>query len=184
MELLITGMILFYGMHLVPALTLKDQLIKKIGLQPYLGLFSLVSALGLGLMIYGKGHADIIHLFTPIEGAHWVPVILMWPALISLTCTYLPCSMKTTLRHPMLLGVLLFSVGHVFANGDLATLLLVGSFGVYSLLTIVFSSNEQTVTSKPKKTLGLNILAIVLGSLVYILAFMFHQHITGMPIPI
>ncbi len=184
MELLIIGMIIFYGVHLVPIFSLKKQLINKIGQQPYLGLFSLVSALGLGLMIYGKGHADIIHLFPPIESAHWVPVILMWPAFISLTCTYLPCSMKTTLRHPMLLGVLIFSAAHVFANGDLATLLLVGSFGVYSLLTIIFSNNEQIATSKPKKTLGLNILAIVLGSLVYILAFVFHQHITGMPIPI
>jgi uncharacterized membrane protein len=82
----------------------------------------------------------------------------------------------------MSLGVILFSVGHLFANGDLSTVLLVGSFGVYSLLTIVFSSNDMVAASQPESTLGFNVLGVVLGSLAYVLVFMFHQQITGMSI--
>mgnify|MGYP000334571140 CR=1 FL=1 len=184
MEFLITGLIIFYGMHVVPALTLKEKLTKKIGMQPYMALFSLVSALGLGLMIYGKSYADFIPIWQPLPGAHWVPMILMWPALILIIWAQIPCSMKTTLRHPMLLGVLLFSVAHLFANGDLATILLLGSFGLYSLLTIIRLNANNKIPSQIDKTHGWNALGVVLGTLAYALIFVFHQQITGMAIPV
>jgi uncharacterized membrane protein len=184
MTLLIAGLIIFYGMHVVPALTLKEHLIKKIGKQPYMGLFSLVSAAGLGLMIYGKSQADFIPMWQPFTGAHWVPIVLMWPALILIVWAQLPCSMKTTLRHPMLMGILLFSTAHLFANGDLATILLLGSFGLYSLVTLIRLRKKNETTANTQKTLWMNLLGVVIGTLVYILVFIFHQHITGMVIPV
>ena len=184
MKFLITGMIIFYGIHLVPVFELKNTLVNKLGKMPYMGLFSLVAGLGLGLIIYGKGSADFIPLWQPIPGAHWAPVILMWPTLILLAWAELPCSIKSTLRHPMLLGILLFSVSHLFANGDLASVLLIGSFGLYAMLTMYRLGFQRDKTATKTSTPGWNLLGVAVGTLAYGLIFFFHQQITGMAIPI
>ncbi len=185
MNMLIAGIAIFYGMHLVPSTPLKNSLQNGLGKLPYMGLFSLVSALGLGLMIYGKGAADFVPLWEPMSGAHWVPRVLMLPALILIFWSYLPCSMKTRLGHPMLQGITLFSIAHLFANGDLASVLLIGSFGLYSVITIIrLSRNSDNTTAKVvSKTPGWNALGIVMGILAYALVAVYHQQITGMPIP-
>ena len=184
MEFLITGMIIFFGIHLLPVLPLKNTLIQRFGKKPYMGMFALIAALGLGLMIYGKSTAGFIAVWQPLAGAHWLPVILMWPAFILLAWAEIPCSMKSTLRHPMLLGVLLFSIGHLFANGDLASILLIGSFGFYALLTMLRLGFNKPNSTAENSTPGWNILGIVIGTLAYGLAFAFHQQIIGMPIPL
>jgi len=184
MTLLISGMIIFYGVHLLPLFELKNKIINRIGKKPYMGIFALISALGLGLMIYGKSTADFISVWQPISGAHWVPLILMWPAFILLVWAEIPCSIKRTLRHPMLLGVLLFSISHLFANGDLATVLLIGSLGVYAVLTMLRLGFQKQETQRPLSTPRWNALGIALGTISYGLAFAFHQQITGMIIPI
>jgi uncharacterized membrane protein len=184
MKILITGMIIFYSIHLVPISELKNTLVSKLGKMPYMGLFSLVAGLGLGLMIYGKSSADFIPLWQPIAGAHWAPVILMWPALVFLVWAEMPCSIKNTLRHPMLLGVLLFSASHLIANGDLASVLLIGSLGVYAILTMLRLGFKKDTTAAPSSTPGWNLLGFGIGTLAYGLIFFFHQQITGMAIPI
>ena len=184
MEFLVIGMVIFFGIHLMPIFELKNRLIQRYGKKPYMGVFAIISALGLGLMIYGKSTADFISIWQPIAGAHWFPVILMWPALVLLVWAEIPCSMKTTLRHPMLLGVLLFSIGHLFANGDLASILLIGSFGLYAALTMLrlgFKKKESKIASS---TPGWNLLGLTIGTLAYGLTFAFHQQITGMVIPV
>lgn len=185
MNMLIAGIAIFYGVHLVPLLSLKSRLKNSLGELPYMGLFSLVSALGLGLMIYGKGTADFIPLWEPMSGAHWIPIVLMLPALILICWAYLPCSMKARLGHPMLQGIALFSIAHLFANGDLASVLLIGSFGLYSVVTIIrLNRNSDGKASKVVvKTPAWNALGIVMGILAYALVAVYHQQITGMPIP-
>ena len=184
MEILIVGLIIFYGVHMVPIFELKNTLINKMGKHFYLGLFALISLVGLGLMIYGKGNANFIPVWQPIEGAHWVPVILMWPALIFTAWAEIPCNMKIRLRHPMLLGVLLFSVAHLIANGDLASILLIGSFGLYALLTMLRLGFKSNVNGKKVNGLKWDVAGVVIGTLAYGLIFHFHEQIMGRVIPI
>lgn len=184
MVFLIAGITLFFGIHLVPIFQLKQNLIQRVGKNPYKGIFSLISALGLGLIIYGKAHAEFIAIWQPMPWAHWVPIIVMWPALIILVWAEIPCSMKITLRHPMLLGILLFCISHLFANGDLATILLIGSFAVYAALTMLRQGFNKKESNIPNSTPKWNLLGLVIGTLAYGLIFTFHQNITGMAIPI
>ncbi len=184
MELLIIGMVIFFGIHLVPVFELKDKLVNRLGKKPYMGAFSLIAALGLGLMIYGKAHAEFIPVWQPMSGAHWIPIIAMWPALIFLVWAEIPCSMKVTLRHPMLLGVLLFCISHLFANGDLATILLIGSFAVYAALTMGRQGFTKKESKIPNSTPKWNLVGLVIGTLAYGLIFNFHKNITGLVIPV
>lgn len=184
MTFLIIGIIIFFGMHLVPVFELKNKIINRIGDLPYKGIFSVISGLGLGLMIYGKGDAEFITVWQPIAGAHWLPMILMWPASVLIVWAQIPCSMKISLRHPMLLGVLLFSISHLFANGDLATIMLIGSFGLYAILTMLRLGFQKSESAIPSSTPKWNLFGLLLGTLIYGLVFIFHQQITGTIIPV
>jgi len=181
---LILGIVIFYGVHAVPSFNLKNKLVDNWGELPYMGAFSLVAGLGLGLMIYGKSIAPFVQVWQPISGAHWLPIVLMWPASILISWAYLPCNMKIKLRHPMLLGILLFSVGHLFANGDLGTILLVGSFGVFAVVNMLVVNRRSKRPEVKAKAMGWDILGIVMGTVVYALVFKFHHIIVGVAVPV
>ncbi len=181
---LLLGIVIFYGVHAVPSSNLKNKLVQSWGEQPYMGAFSLLAGLGLGLMIYGKSIAAFTEVWQPIAGAQWLPIILMWPASILIAWAYVPCNMKAKLRHPMLLGILLFSISHLFANGDLATILLVGSFGVFAGLNILAVNRRSGKSEQKPKAVGWDILGIVMGTVVYALVFKFHHIIVGVAVPV
>ena len=189
MTILIIGIIVFFGIHLIPIFALKERLIDKCGRLPYMGVFSVVAGLGLAFIIYGKASAPFVAIWQPIIGSHWVPVILMLPASILISWAYVPGNMKNTLQHPMLMGVTLFSVAHLFANGDLASLLLFGSFLIYSLMTMLrlskkSNSNDTKLKGSKLKMNRWDGMAIVAGSLVYVLVFLYHSKIAGVAIPL
>lgn len=184
MTYLMVGIVIFFGVHLVPIFSLKNTLVKRYGQKPYMGAFALISAVGLGLMIYGKGQADFISIWQPLAWAHWIPVVVMWPISILFIWAEIPCSMKITLRHPMLLGIAFMCISHLFANGDLASILLFASFGIYAIFTMVRQGFEKQTSQIASSTPALNILGVIVGTLLYVLVFTYHQQITGMPIPV
>ncbi|WP_283786019.1 NnrU family protein [Bermanella sp. WJH001] len=184
MEWLILGITLFFGIHLLPLFNAKQILLSRIGKAPYMIGFSLISALGLGLMIYGKASADFVPIWQPIAGAHWVAIICMWPAAVLFVWAEIPCSMRSKLKHPMLLGITLFASSHLVANGDLASILLFMPFALYAIFTMFKQGFKNQDQHSNQPTPGLNIFGILLGSAIYALVFTFHQHITGMVIPI
>ena len=179
MTILILGLIIFFAVHLIPMLAVKDRFINKWGKLPYMGIFSVVSAIGLALIIYGKGSAPFVSVWQPMAGSQWIPVILMLPASILIFLSHVPGNIKNTLHHPMLMGVALFSIGHLFANGDLASVLLFGSFFIYSVLTIFrllkkLGSNKEKSNRPIGKVNRWDAVAVVAGSLIYALLFSFH----------
>jgi uncharacterized membrane protein len=62
-----------------------------------------------------------------------VTFLLMVPAMIFLVAAYVPSRVRTTLKHPMLVAVKLWALAHLLVNGDLASLLLFGSFLAYAV---------------------------------------------------
>jgi uncharacterized membrane protein len=48
MTLFVIGIILFFGVHFVPSMPLKSIMVNRLGEMRFKGLFSLISALGLG----------------------------------------------------------------------------------------------------------------------------------------
>jgi uncharacterized membrane protein len=184
MEFLILGTFIFFGIHLLPLLAIKKSLIDKFGKKPYMAIFAIISALGLGLMIYGKGHADFIPVWQPMTLAYWVPILVMWPTMVLFVWAEIPCSMKITLRHPMLIGIVLFTTSHLIANGDLASIILFGSFAIYSLFVIFRQGFQKKESNIPASTPKWNAFGLILGTLLYGAIFHFHQNITGMPIQV
>lgn len=139
MGLMLAGLALFFGAHLFTTFRSREpgkDLRQKLGYMPYMGLYSLVAVAGFVLIVMGFGAmrpAEILYT-PPIWGRH-LNYILIPLALIALLAAYLPAGqIKKTLKHPMLVAVKLWAFGHLLANGDVASLLLFGSFLAYAVI--------------------------------------------------
>jgi uncharacterized membrane protein len=134
MLLLILGLALFFAVHLVPAAPeLRKGLAHRFGEGPYKIVFSLLSLVGFALIVIGYGKLQAMPGKNPLL---WYPpawtkhsaFTLMLPAMILLVAAYVPSRIRTAVGHPMLVAIKLWALAHLIANGDLAALLLFGTF--------------------------------------------------------
>ena len=138
MTVLILGLLLFLGAHSVRIVAdgWRGVQLARLGEQRWKGLYSLISLLGLGLIIWGYGLArqQPQVLWTPPMGWRHASGLLMLLSLILLAAANVPRNhIKTLVHHPMLLGTQLWAVAHLLANGNVADVVLFGSFLVWSL---------------------------------------------------
>jgi uncharacterized membrane protein len=138
MEFLIVGLVLFLGVHSVRLLGLRGMMIAMMGQGGYSIVYSLISAIGLALLIYGH---VLAHPSTPVwappEWTRTLALVLVPVSLILIVSAYLPGHIRSTVRHPMTLGVLFWAGAHLAANGEIASLILFGSFAAWALLTLL-----------------------------------------------
>ena len=139
MQWLVLGLILFLGMHSVRIVAddWRSQMIDRIGLGAWKALYSLVSLLGLVLIVWGYGLARLnpVTLWVPPVGMAHAASLLTLPAFVLLVAAYVPGNaIKARLQHPMVLGVKLWAFSHLLANGTLADVLLFGGFLAWAVL--------------------------------------------------
>ena len=183
MTWLITGIIIFFGVHLVPSNPrFRQSLIQGIGELPYKGIFSVLSLVGLVLIVKGFSKVEYITFWNPSASARFIPPVLMAPALILLVAANFNNNIKRIVRHPMLWGVLLWSVSHLLVNGDLASLVLFGSFAMFALFDMWSANQRGATTLSQPVSMKKDVLAGILGLTAYFLLVMFHENLFGVPI--
>src|SRR6185436_13608816 len=107
MSLLILGLVLFLGVHVFTTLRApRAAVIGRLGEGPYKGLYSLVSAVGLVLIVWGFVHyrnAGYVQVWDPPAALKPVTLVLNWLAFVALAAVYSPPGkIRSTLKHPML----------------------------------------------------------------------------------
>lgn len=180
MLLLILGLLLFIGMHVIPSFEdYRNKIVSDFGEQTYKGFFSLSAFAGIVAIVYGKGSAEFIDLWTPPAWGRMVVSVAMLGTAFLFCAMYAPSNIKRVTRHPMLWGVFLWSLGHLCANGDLASVLLFGSFGAFSLFAM-WSANKRGATKSRKQYPFKNDAAIVAVSVVvYGIVMFLHPYFAG-----
>lgn len=137
MGLLILGLVIFLGMHSLgmAAPTWRSHAIARLGKIPWKGIYSVASLLGFLLIVWGYGAArmDPLVLWHPPAWLRHLALLIMLPAFPLLLATYLPGRIQGTVKHPMLAAVKVWAVAHLLANGNLADLLLFGSFLIWAV---------------------------------------------------
>ena len=170
MVLYIAGLVLFFGTHVFTAFRSRapgQDLRQRLGEGPYMGLYSIVAIAGLALLIHGYGKADATQVLysAPVWGRH-LNYILMPIALVALAAAYMPTGyIKIALKHPMLVAVKIWAVGHLLANGELRAVLLFGVFLAYAVLARIAAKRRGDVGPGPgavANPVG-DMLAVVVG---------------------
>lgn len=179
MTILIWGMVLFFGVHLMALTPLRAVVVSRLSENAYKGLFSLVSLAGLGLMIWGfilaRAGPDAARIvYDPVmDGSHGT-MLLVFVGLILLAASHTKGHIRLLVKHPMSLGVGLWAAGHLLANGNLSEVLLFGGFLALSVLDIIVSTARGKVPSYEPK-FKYDIIAVVVGVVAYVVIISLHQ---------
>lgn len=186
--MLIAGLVLFAGGHLF--ITMREAraaLITRLGEGPYKGLFSVVAILGVVLMAYGFGAyraAGPIEVWSPPLWTRHVSALLMLFASVFLVAAYIRGRIKTTLKHPMLVGVKTWAVAHLISNGDLGSIILFGGLLAWAVYDRISLKRRPDPGEPPIPVGGLrnDIIAVVVGvGLFLVLGALFHPYVVGVP---
>jgi len=138
MTALILGLLLFLGAHSVRIFAegWRDAQRARFGEQRWKALFSIVSLAGFALIVWGYGAArlDPVMLWQPPLWTRHLAALLTLPAFVLIAAAYAPDNrLRAALGHPMVVGVKVWALAHLIANGQLADVVLFGSFLVWAL---------------------------------------------------
>ena len=192
MTILLLGLLIFFSTHSIRigAPAWRDRQIARYGNGNWRGAFSILSLLGLILIIVGFGE---VRWDTPLLWASplWAPyatATLLLVAFILNAASGVPASrIRRLVRHPMLTGVALWGFGHLIANGRLADLLLFGSFLLWA--AIDFGSclhRDRVVFARPASgAFRADVTCVCAGLLIWTAFLLFlHRWLFGVsPLP-
>jgi uncharacterized membrane protein len=183
MTLLVLGLAIFLGIHLLPALPpARLALVGRWGEQRYKGLFSLASAIGLALIVAGYAMSDDrARIFAALPGAKAIAPYAMTLSFILLAAANMRSHLRRLLKHPMLLGVIVWSLVHLLANGDRRGTVLFGAFLAYALIDLASAVQRGAVKSF-EPTIRHDGIAIVAGTVVALAVMTFHRVLFGVPV--
>lgn len=139
MAVLVLGLLLMLGAHSLKVVApgWRGTVVARLGEGPYKGLYSIVSLGGLVLIVWGFARAweAPVFLYTPPTWGRHVAMALMIPALILVFASLFPAGwIKRFVAHPLLTATALWAIGHIFANGDLAGVVLFGAILAWAVV--------------------------------------------------
>jgi uncharacterized membrane protein len=139
MELLILGLVLFLGAHSVRIFAegWRTRQVARLGPNGWKSLYSVLSLIGLVLIVWGYGQARLtpIALWIPSVGMRHLASLLTLASFILLAAAYVPRNaIKARIGHPMVVGVNVWALAHLLANHTLADVVLFGSFLIWAVL--------------------------------------------------
>jgi uncharacterized membrane protein len=170
MVYLLAGLFIFLGVHSVRVFAdgWRNRLHDKLGMQTYQGLYSVLSLAGFVLIVWGFGMArqTPVQLWVPPVGMRHLAALLTLLAFVLLASAYVPGNMiKARVHHPMVAGVKVWAFAHLLANGNLAHVILFGSFLAWAVLLFIASRKRDRRNGSvyPAGQAGATGMAIAIG---------------------
>ena len=153
MAVLILGLLLFLGVHSTRIVSdeWRSAMVARLGLKRWKGIHSLISIAGFVLLVWGYGRARpaAVSLWVPPAWAAHLAALLTFPAFVLLAATYVPRNqIQAALHHPMVLGVQLWALAHLLANGTQVDVLLFGAFLVWAFLSLLAARRRDRVEGR------------------------------------
>jgi len=187
MTVLILGLIVFLGAHStrIFADDWRTAQRKRLGEGVWKGIYSVISLVGFGLIIWGFGLArqEPVVLWVPPVAMRHVAALLTLIALVLLAAAFVPRNaIKSRLHHPMVLGVKTWAFAHLLANGRLAGLVLFGAFLAWAVVCYIAAKKRDRAagTQYPAGSAGATAATVAAGVVLWALfAFWLHGALIG-----
>lgn len=172
MTLFILGLLIVLGVHSVRIFAddWRTQTMARIGRGAWMGLYSIASLAGFVLLVWGFGVAreQPLVLWSPPAVMRHVASLLTLLAFVLLAAAGVPRNgIKARLHHPMVLGVKVWALAHLLANGTLVHVILFGSFLAWAVVSFRASRqrDRHEGTRYPAGTATATVVTWVLGAL-------------------
>ncbi len=177
MNWLITMVAAFVVWNVIPAsrvgADIKTRMGKAFG--PVFGIGSLVL---LGLLLWSFRLADRPALYDPPSWGIHANYLLSLLAFICLGIGVFRGRARNVLRYPLVIGVLLWATGHLLANGDGASMVLI--LGL--VLTVLLSTFMRGTPAVTEVRQGHDLLGPLFGVAFYAVAVQLHHAVVGVPV--
>lgn len=168
MTLLIASCIAFLALHMgISSTPLRGRLNDALGQNGYLALYSLLAITALGAMIHfygGLDHTD--YVWHPNAVSYKITKVFLLVATVLLVVGIMTKNPTTVMmedalnddikgilkitRHPTQWAILLYSIGHLIANGDSASIVFFGTLAIMSGVGMVALDYRKKATQDEK----------------------------------
>jgi len=188
MALLVLGIVIFLGMHLVrvAAPGLRASIIERNGKSAWMGIYTVISLVGLGLVIYGFGEARATTgmLYNPPVFLKHISLLLMLIAFICIAAGFLPAGrIAVAVKHPQILSIKIWALAHLLANGETSSVLLFASFLAWAVVMRISLKRRQRageLVLPVFRSSSNDLLAVVIGTVAYLLfIWKLHEWLIG-----
>lgn len=170
MTTLIVGLVVFLAAHSLRIFApgWRTRQVARMGPGRYKLVYSVVSIVGLALVVWGYGmaRANPVVLWTaPTWGRHAAALFAV-VAFVLVAAAYVPGTrIKAALGHPMTAGVGVWALGHLLANGRLDAVVLFGAFLAWAVVLFATrrAQDRAAGTTYPAGTLARDAIVAVVG---------------------
>ena len=185
MLVMLAGLVLFLGVHSLPmAPALRAGLEARFGATAYRIGFTVLSIVGIVLIVNGFATWKYVEgapiLYVPPTGLRHLALLLMVFSFISLAAMYGTSHIRKMLKHPMLVGIKIWAVAHLLANGDAADVVLFGAFLAWAVADRISVKRRERAGTLVRldfvPTVKGDIIAVAVGLIVYVL-FVWKVHL-------
>ncbi len=184
MIMLFLGILLWSGVHYIPSLApnFRSGLIEKLG-NGYRGLFSATVVASIVLLVFGWKSMEPEILYDPLPDAVQIASVLMIIAFYLFAAAHGPSNIKRITRHPMLMGVIVWGVAHLIANGDSRSALLFGGMIIWAIVEILAINRRDGDYEKPEPApMKKDVIKVIAAIVVYGVLVFAHPYFTGVPV--
>jgi len=188
MTYLIIGLCLFLGVHSVSIVNepWRDQLVARIGLKSWKGIYSIISLVGFVLICWGYGLAreNPISLYSPPSWMRHLTMLLMLFVFPLFLAANLPGRIKTAAKQPLLAATKIWAFAHLLANGTLADVLLFGSFLAWAVADRISMKHriQRPIPGAPPSPYN-DAIAVAAGLIIYAVFVVWgHRALFGVPL--
>ncbi|ARN75609.1 NnrU family protein [Oceanicoccus sagamiensis] len=180
MTLLIVGLIIFFGMHLLPNIgDSRAKFIDRFGEKLYMPVYAVVSLVGMVMAVRGRNSAEFVTVWTPPAWGVHVSMLLMLVSIVLFAAMFLPTNIKRKVHHPMLGFVGAWGLAHLFSNGDMASLIFFGGFFVFSVFKTISLTRRKPPEPYAPVAVTKDIVVLILAAIVYAALLFAHPYVSG-----
>jgi len=187
MNILIAGVAIWIVVHLLPGVVpgFRQKLVDSLGDGPYKGVFALTIVASLVLIVIGWRSTPEQYLYVLPPWSRVVGLLLMFLAFVLLGASHYKTAIKRIVRHPMLMGVFVWSLGHLLTNGTTRALVLFGGLGVWALIEMpLINAREGAVEPPESPGFAGELRGVLISTVVFVVMLFLHPYFAGVsPLP-
>ncbi len=181
MIILILGLALWCGVHFIPTLAIgfRSQCIAKWGEKKYKIIFALAIVLAVILIVIGWRATDSSLVYMPPSWGGHLNALMVLIAFLLIAAAKSTTNIKRYIRHPQLAGIVFWSSGHLIANGEVRSLILFGTFLLWSILEMILINKRGDWLKPEALPLKAEISVVIKGVIIYLVFLFAHPYLFG-----
>lgn len=148
------------------------------------GLAALIILGGVVLMVMGYRGAGEIPVYDPPSWGRHANNLLMLVSIILFGTGSSKSSLRRYMRHPMLLGVVVWAFAHLLVNGDMASIVLFGSMIAWGFAEmLVINAREPNYEPFEGGSNAGSVRLLIISAVLYVLIGFAHTYLGYWPFP-